>query len=242
MRRMGEQPPEGLDWKPPHGYSQVVTWDGEAVSKRFSGDAAERCRIEREVLAAVDGVVPAPAMFPSDDPLTLRLAWVPGCLGQEWLARRGDGRADRHASLMSACGELLRRLQTVDVATVAHLPGSGDVLCHGDFAPYNLVVDAETGEIRAVIDWELAHSGSPIEDLAWMEWNMRIWYSPAATALAALYRAYGEVPAWSDRHQAMLDRCRPHVERARTEGPTELRDRWDAQWTATEAFTEVVSL
>lgn len=39
-----------------------------------------------------------------------------------------------------------------------------------------MIVDPVTGAVRAVIDWELARIGDPIEDLALLEWNMRIWY------------------------------------------------------------------
>ncbi len=39
-------------------------------------------------------------------------------------------------------------------------------LVHGDFRNGNLVVD-ETG-LRAVLDWEMAHLGDPMEDLGWI--------------------------------------------------------------------------
>lgn len=39
-------------------------------------------------------------------------------------------------------------------------------LVHGDFRNGNLVVDA--GGLRAVLDWELAHVGDPMEDLGWL--------------------------------------------------------------------------
>ncbi len=46
-------------------------------------------------------------------------------------------------------------------------PASGDpVLVHGDFRNGNLVVCPEG--IRAVLDWELAHVGDPLEDLGWL--------------------------------------------------------------------------
>ncbi len=49
----------------------------------------------------------------------------------------------------------------------AHLPAeSARTLLHGDFRNGNLVVDA--GGIRAVLDWELAHIGAPVSDLAWL--------------------------------------------------------------------------
>lgn len=37
---------------------------------------------------------------------------------------------------------------------------------HGDYRIGNLLVDTE-GQIRAVLDWEMAHLGDPLEDLAW---------------------------------------------------------------------------
>lgn len=37
---------------------------------------------------------------------------------------------------------------------------------HGDYRTGNYLVDAE-GTITAVLDWELAHIGDPLEDLAW---------------------------------------------------------------------------
>jgi aminoglycoside phosphotransferase (APT) family kinase protein len=39
-------------------------------------------------------------------------------------------------------------------------------LVHGDFRNGNLVVDRDG--LRAVLDWELAHLGDPIEDLGWL--------------------------------------------------------------------------
>jgi aminoglycoside phosphotransferase (APT) family kinase protein len=39
-------------------------------------------------------------------------------------------------------------------------------LVHGDFRNGNLIVDAHG--LRAVLDWELAHLGDPMEDLGWL--------------------------------------------------------------------------
>lgn len=44
-------------------------------------------------------------------------------------------------------------------------PARPEAVVHGDFRLGNLLVD-ETG-LRAVLDWELAHLGDPLEDLAW---------------------------------------------------------------------------
>ncbi len=48
-----------------------------------------------------------------------------------------------------------------------HLPGSGELrFVHGDFRNGNFIVGPEG--IRAVLDWELAHLGNPMEDLGWI--------------------------------------------------------------------------
>ncbi len=49
----------------------------------------------------------------------------------------------------------------------AHRPASaGRCLVHGDFRLGNFLVDQEG--LSAVLDWELAHLGDPLEDLGWM--------------------------------------------------------------------------
>jgi len=53
-----------------------------------------------------------------------------------------------------------------------HLPSEENIcLVHGDFRNGNLVVGPEG--IRAILDWELAHLGDPMEDLAWI--NINSW-------------------------------------------------------------------
>lgn len=45
-------------------------------------------------------------------------------------------------------------------------PARPKVVVHGDFRNGNLIVGPEG--IRAVLDWELAHLGDPVEDLGWL--------------------------------------------------------------------------
>jgi aminoglycoside phosphotransferase (APT) family kinase protein len=48
-----------------------------------------------------------------------------------------------------------------------HLPKPNDVvLVHGDYKPGNSLVDGD--QITAILDWETAHLGDPLEDLGWM--------------------------------------------------------------------------
>lgn len=44
--------------------------------------------------------------------------------------------------------------------------GTGRTVVHGDFRNGNLIVGPEG--VRAVLDWELAHAGDPLEDLGWL--------------------------------------------------------------------------
>ncbi|MEV0594933.1 phosphotransferase family protein [Nonomuraea cavernae] len=45
-------------------------------------------------------------------------------------------------------------------------PGGRRTVVHGDFRNGNLIIGPDG--IRAVLDWELAHAGDPIEDLGWL--------------------------------------------------------------------------
>lgn len=45
-------------------------------------------------------------------------------------------------------------------------PATGLAVVHGDFRIGNLIVGP--GGLRAVLDWELAHVGDPVEDLGWL--------------------------------------------------------------------------
>jgi aminoglycoside phosphotransferase (APT) family kinase protein len=71
------------------------------------------------------------------------------------------------------------------------------VLVHGDFRNGNLVVGPDG--VRAVLDWELAHLGDPVEDLGWLcvkSWrfgvtDQRVGGFGAVEDLLAAYRAAG---------------------------------------------------
>jgi aminoglycoside phosphotransferase (APT) family kinase protein len=68
---------------------------------------------------------------------------------------------------------------------------------HGDFRTGNLLVDGDG--LRAVLDWELAHAGDPMEDLGWLcvaSWRFGALDAPAGgfgtrEALLDAYRAAG---------------------------------------------------
>lgn len=53
--------------------------------------------------------------------------------------------------------------------TETRAPAPGEVICHGDFGPHNLIW--HDTDIVGVIDWEWAHPGPPIEDVAFAAWQ-----------------------------------------------------------------------
>jgi aminoglycoside phosphotransferase (APT) family kinase protein len=87
---------------------------------------------------------------------------------------------------------------------VADRPATAIV--HGDFRSGNFLI-SESG-LEAVLDWELAHLGAPLEDLGWLccnAWRFGVWDRPVGgfgqrDALHAAYEAAGGAPV--DRTQA----------------------------------------
>jgi aminoglycoside phosphotransferase (APT) family kinase protein len=82
-------------------------------------------------------------------------------------------------------------------------PPRPPVFCHGDWTDGNLLAGA--GEITAVVDWEAAHAGDPVRELARVAWGAA---RKDARSFDAVVTAYGadpaEVHAWSALHAAAL--------------------------------------
>ncbi len=76
-----------------------------------------------------------------------------------------------HANLRDTHDSFGVRLPVFELAfrwLKEHMPtDTGRRLVHGDFRNGNLIVDPVHGLV-AVLDWEAAHLGDPVEDLAWM--------------------------------------------------------------------------
>ncbi len=71
------------------------------------------------------------------------------------------------SALLAATGEPLPALE-YGLRRLARTrpPGGRTTVVHGDFRNGNLIVGADG--VRAVLDWELAHLGDPLEDLGWL--------------------------------------------------------------------------
>ena len=82
------------------------------------------------------------------------------------------------------------------------------VLVHGDYGPQNTLLDPSGREVIAVLDWEWAPAGDPVEDLASCEGIVGMHYPGHVGVLGSLFDAYGQRPVWAVRHQAKLTQCR----------------------------------
>jgi aminoglycoside phosphotransferase (APT) family kinase protein len=69
--------------------------------------------------------------------------------------------------LLDALGEVRPALELGARWLDAHRPAAGPSrTVHGDFRLGNLLVGSDG--LRAVLDWELAHQGDPVEDIGWL--------------------------------------------------------------------------
>jgi tRNA A-37 threonylcarbamoyl transferase component Bud32 len=185
----------------PHGYTNDTRGDREVVVKRYQGpDARGRRDRERLALSRLAGRLPVPPLRECGDD-NLAMGFLPGRHGQDLID------AGHAPGVLRSCGEALRRIHAVDVASVFPDPPAGSTLVHGDFGPNNLLFDPETLAVTAILDWEWAHPGVPVEDLAWCEWIVRTHHPAEAGAIEELFRGYGETPGWPDRQRVMVDRC-----------------------------------
>ncbi len=121
--------------------------------------------------------------------------------------------------IMCEAARLLRRLHEASLPLVdeerhwrvaAHPPL--EVICHGDFAPYNLLVTG--GGITGVIDVDFAAPGSRLSDLSYLAYRMvpyaedamgfdAVRHGEREERLAALIAAYG-IPYSSDLVRAKI--------------------------------------
>jgi aminoglycoside phosphotransferase (APT) family kinase protein len=72
-------------------------------------------------------------------------------------------------------------------------------LVHGDFRNGNLIVGPDG--VRAVLDWELAHLGDPVEDLGWL--CVKSWRFGIADKLVG---GFGDVPKLLDAYERVSGR------------------------------------
>jgi len=228
--RSGAPPP-----RLPHGYTNATfaghrTSSGErTIVKRYLGpDSAERLRKEVRALQVLAGRFPVPPLLEHDDGRIV-VGYRAGVPGQDLLERKP-------VRVLQEVGRAAQRLHGLNLGGSFSQPAEGSVLVHGDFGPQNMLFDT-TDQVAAVVDWEFAHVGHPIEDLAWAEWIVRTHHSHLTNALGALFDGYGIQPPWWQRHSAMLARCAELLAFARR-WSAESAGVWQRRIEATEAFVE----
>jgi aminoglycoside phosphotransferase (APT) family kinase protein len=219
----------------PHSYTNRTTREGAIVTKGFQGpDAARRCAHEARVLRALAERLPVPPVLDSSD-ANLHLKFMAGVHGQDLI---DIGLAEQ---VLRACGQMLRRIHAIEPA-LARLGDPAQphaVLVHGDYGPNNVLLDPAAQEVTAILDWEWAHAGDRVEDLAWCEWIVRMHHPQSVTALGALFDGYGLAPAWSSRQRAMIAQCRAILDLCQRWQPGgEPVRQWQHRLAITESWTE----
>ncbi len=86
-----------------------------------------------------------------------------------------------------------------------HLPGPSERLClvHGDYRSGNFLYNS-AGEIPALLDWEMAHIGDPLEDLAWS--LDPLWGWPEKTLAGGLLPRSEAIALWEKASGIRVDR------------------------------------
>lgn len=148
-------------------------------------------------LLADKGFTAAPKYLGQDesgrDVLTYLEGWVPDRY-QRWSDRQ-----------VAAAGALLRAFH--DATRDSHLAAGRQVVCHHDPAPTNFVFTDDLPV--ALIDFDLAEPGDPLEDLGYAAWT---W---------CIASKYGD----ADRQAAQVGRCPGGRVRTTCDGPNRTRRR-----------------
>ena len=135
------------------------------------------------------------------DELQERLSWMPGTVYND-LPEGGldDG-------LVASAARLLRRYHDMSAAYVGRLSGGeawmlpaqtpAEVMCHGDYAPYNVTI--REGAACAVIDFDTLHPGPRLWDLAYAAYR---WAQVNGAEAGQLERQIRRVRAFLDAYGA----------------------------------------
>jgi aminoglycoside phosphotransferase (APT) family kinase protein len=128
--------------------------DGETIPRRILRDDAYAA--VRPKLAAQCGAIAARIHSISPDALPKLAVHTPVAQVEQFL------------SLFDSFGEPHPAFELAARWLVQHAPPGPTTpgLVHGDFRNGNFIVGSDG--IRAVLDWELAHLGDPVEDLGWL--------------------------------------------------------------------------
>jgi aminoglycoside phosphotransferase len=217
----------------PHGYTNFTRFADGRVEKVYDGPR-RLANASRELacLSSLGHHLPVAAVVEHDLAIPrLTLSLLPGRHGQDLI---DEGYASRVLRLV---GETLSALHDLAVDAVPGLVGEGSVIVHGDFGPQNMLFDLDPDRVTGVLDWESAHLGGPIEDLAWTEWLVRMHHPDAIDALDDLFAAAGQRPSWSERQTAMVRQGREVLAYCELAGMDRSAVEWRDRLRRTEAWT-----
>lgn len=198
----------------PHGYTNQTQLTPRGILKRYVGPGAmSRWHTEMSLLPIISEYLPVPTMLKQKNTgeiITKRI------YGLHALDMVDNGQS---SEVLKALGKLLKLIQNIPAQKLQGLiPGSGSVLVHGDYGPQNLLLNAKTNEPVAIVDWEWAHLGDIVEDIASVEWTIRMFHTKEVSNIQLFYEAYGDIPPWEMRHEAMMMICKRQLEFARLLG------------------------
>ncbi|WP_439816799.1 phosphotransferase family protein [Zavarzinia sp. CC-PAN008] len=86
-------------------------------------------------------------------------------------------------------------------------PAMKTSVVHGDFRTGNYLYDPD-GRIHGVLDWEMAHLGDPLEDLAWS--INRVWYWGRDERCGGLIPKEDAIRHWEEGSGMKVDRAALH--------------------------------
>jgi aminoglycoside phosphotransferase (APT) family kinase protein len=128
-----------------------------------------------------------PSLGPVSDLPTHQAAQLDGIAGLAAAAGRATG--GRLDPLVTFAMEWLRQ----------HIPAvdAPVVLVQGDTGPGNFLY-AE-GRVTGIVDWELAHLGDPMDDIAWLSWRATQHGFPDFAARLREYEELSDIPVCDER-------------------------------------------
>jgi hypothetical protein len=218
----------------PHGYTNFTRLTDGHVEKVYEGPRRfANAGRELACLSALGDRLPVADLVDHDLTVPrLTLGLVPGCHGQDLID------AGHAPQVMRLVGQTLSVLHDLPIETIPGLIGEGSVIVHGDFGPQNMLFDLDTDRVTGVLDWESAHVGGPIEDLAWAEWLVRMHHPDAIDALNELFIATGQRPSWPERQAAMIRQGREVLAYCESAGMERSTADWRERLRRTETWTE----
>jgi aminoglycoside phosphotransferase (APT) family kinase protein len=217
--------------------------------------------------AAASGLpVPDPILLHTAAATWLVTPWVDGPLGSSWLDTPARARAlagsmsslwrqvvalapavivdpaappdsdPDESGVVDGLDPSTRDVVDAAFGTIAGRQTEARTFVHGDFAPINVVLDAD-GTIRALLDFEHAHVGSRLEDVAWWSWVVRYHHPDAWAEAWPAFCDSAEVDPVADAVLVEALAMSELVRRASAAPDDRSRDRWLERIARTARFS-----